>query len=94
MSKALASMAIMLAGAALAAQSHSGADAFPLTVDTIMRGPELVGYPPDGLRWSGDSERPYFEWRQPADDLASTWVYARLYTPEMVGAKLTPRSPP
>ena len=26
-----------------------------LTVDSIMRGPNSVGYPPSGLRWSGDS---------------------------------------
>ena len=30
-------------------------ETFPLTVDSIMRGPDLVGYPPDGLRWSADS---------------------------------------
>ena len=47
---------------------------FELTVDSIMRGPKLVGYPPTGLRWSGDSSRLYFEWRQADDDEASTWV--------------------
>src|SRR3954466_2221889 len=51
--------------------------AFPLTVDSIMRGPKLVGYPPSGLRWSGDSARLYFEWRQAGDDEASTWVVQR-----------------
>src|SRR5689334_25299014 len=50
---------------------------FPLTVDSIMRGPKLVGYPPTGLRWSGDSARLYFEWRRPTDDDASTWVVTR-----------------
>src|SRR5438093_12849856 len=50
---------------------------FELTVDSIMRGPKLVGYPPTGLRWSGDSSRLYFEWRRPGDDEASTWVVAR-----------------
>jgi dipeptidyl aminopeptidase/acylaminoacyl peptidase len=50
---------------------------FSLTVDSIMRGPKLVGYPPTGLRWSGDSARLYFEWRQPGDDEPSTWVVAR-----------------
>src|SRR5436305_6077830 len=30
---------------------------FELTVDSIMRGPKLVGYPQTGLRWSGDSTR-------------------------------------
>ena len=37
-----------------------------------MRGPALVGYPPTGLRWSGDSSELYFEWRQPGEDEAST----------------------
>src|SRR5207248_2002578 len=50
---------------------------FELTVDSIMRGPKLVGSPPTGLRWSGDSSRLYFEWRRPGDDEASTWVVAR-----------------
>src|SRR5262245_15233612 len=46
---------------------------FELTVDSIMRGPKLVGYPPTGLRWSGDSARLYFEWRRPGEDEASTY---------------------
>jgi dipeptidyl aminopeptidase/acylaminoacyl peptidase len=50
---------------------------FELTVDSIMRGPKLVGYPQTGLRWSGDSSRLYFEWRRPADDEAATWVIGR-----------------
>jgi dipeptidyl aminopeptidase/acylaminoacyl peptidase len=48
-----------------------------LTVDSIMRGPKLVGYPPSGLRWSGDSKELYFEWRRPGEDEASTYVIAR-----------------
>lgn len=51
--------------------------AFSLTVDNIMRGPELVGYPPNNLRWSGDSKELYFDWRQPKEDVASTWVTTR-----------------
>jgi len=47
---------------------------FELTVDSIMRGPRLVGYPQTGLRWSGDSARLYFEWRRPGDDEAATYV--------------------
>ncbi|HEY7287618.1 MAG TPA: prolyl oligopeptidase family serine peptidase [Vicinamibacterales bacterium] len=50
---------------------------FELTVDSIMRGPKLVGYPQTGLRWAGDSSRLYFEWRRPADDEAATWVIGR-----------------
>src|SRR5207302_10989144 len=48
-----------------------------LTVDSIMRGPKLVGYPQTGLRWAGDSSCLYFEWRRPGDDEASTWVVDR-----------------
>jgi dipeptidyl aminopeptidase/acylaminoacyl peptidase len=48
-----------------------------LTVDGIMRGPGLVGYPPSGLRWSGDSRELYFEWRHPGEDEPATWVVSR-----------------
>ncbi len=51
--------------------------ALQLTVDSIMRGPKLVGYPPTGLRWAGDSSRLFFEWRRPGEDEASTWVVMR-----------------
>jgi dipeptidyl aminopeptidase/acylaminoacyl peptidase len=50
---------------------------FALTVDSIMRGPTLVGYPPWSLRWSGDSKELYFEWRMPGEDEAATWVVGR-----------------
>lgn len=54
--------------------AQSGARPFALTVDSIMRGPELVGNPPNNLRWSGDSKELYFEWLIPKEDQASTWV--------------------
>lgn len=57
--------------------SAPAAAPFQLTIDAIMQGPTLVGYPPTGLRWSGDSQRLYFEWRQPKDDETSTWVVGR-----------------
>jgi len=50
---------------------------FALTVDSIMRGPELVGNPPSNLRWSGDSNELFFEWLMPKDDQPSTWVVGR-----------------
>ena len=37
---------------------------FELTVDSIMRGPRLVGYPPTGVYWSQDSQKVYFRWKQ------------------------------
>jgi dipeptidyl aminopeptidase/acylaminoacyl peptidase len=50
---------------------------FALTVDNIMRGPELVGNPPNNLRWSADSRQLYFEWLIPKEDQPSTWVVSR-----------------
>ncbi|HSC27168.1 MAG TPA: DPP IV N-terminal domain-containing protein, partial [Vicinamibacterales bacterium] len=50
---------------------------FELTVDSIMRGPDLVGWPPGGLRWSADSRQLFFEWRKPGEDRASTYVVDR-----------------
>jgi dipeptidyl aminopeptidase/acylaminoacyl peptidase len=32
-----------------------------------MRGPGLVGYEPSQVRWSGDSQRVYFQWKQASD---------------------------
>jgi hypothetical protein len=39
-----------------------------------MRGPKLVGYAPDSIRWAGDSKEFWFEWRQIDDKETSTWV--------------------
>lgn len=36
---------------------------FELTIDSIMRGPALVGYEPTNVRWSQDSGRVYFRWK-------------------------------
>ena len=46
---------------------------FELSVASIMRGPRLVGYAPDSLRWAGDSREFWFEWRKPGDTEPSTW---------------------
>ena len=43
------------------------AEKFSLTVDNIMRGPALVGYPPAQVRWSYDSQRIFFQWKQAGD---------------------------
>src|SRR5512134_2756407 len=48
-----------------------------MTVDSIMRGPDLVGYPPSALRWSGDSQKLYFDWRKPGEEESSTYVVDR-----------------
>ncbi len=43
------------------------AEQFALTVDNIMRGPALVGYEPSQIRWSYDSQRVFFQWKQASD---------------------------
>jgi hypothetical protein len=48
-----------------------------LTVDSIMRGPNLVGWTPTALRWSADSRHLYFDWRKPGEKESSTYVVGR-----------------
>jgi dipeptidyl aminopeptidase/acylaminoacyl peptidase len=57
-----------------------GQQKFNLSIDNIMRGPELVGYEPSSPRWSGDGQRIYFQWKLAADPLLQpmdTWVVHR-----------------
>lgn len=44
-----------------------------LSIDGIMRGPQLVGNPPSGVRWSRDGATIYFSWQKPDEERASTW---------------------
>jgi dipeptidyl aminopeptidase/acylaminoacyl peptidase len=52
---------------ALALLGAQTASRFVLTVDSIMRGPNLAGFAPARARWSGDGERIYFQWKQASD---------------------------
>ncbi|MGE3489196.1 MAG: prolyl oligopeptidase family serine peptidase [Vicinamibacterales bacterium] len=70
-------LAAVLAVASVSTEQRPATAVFPLTVDSIMRGPELVGNPPNNLRWSGDSQSLYFEWLMPKEDVPATWVVAR-----------------
>lgn len=42
---------------------------FKLTIDEIMRGPGLFGHAPRAIRWSGDSQKLYFQWKRASDPL-------------------------
>jgi dipeptidyl aminopeptidase/acylaminoacyl peptidase len=53
--------------ACLLSSRATSAGKFALTIDNIMRGPELYGYEPTGVRWSGDGQRIYFQWKQASD---------------------------
>ena len=82
LNRPVALLVLFLAAPALQAQNRgqappAAAEKFPLTVDSIMRGPDLVGYAPDNLRWSADSQRLYFDWRKPGEEEASTYWVAR-----------------
>ena len=48
-----------------------------LTVDSIMRGPKLVGSPPGAVRWARDSSKLYFTWQKASDDRSLTYVANR-----------------
>jgi hypothetical protein len=48
-----------------------------LTIDSIMRGPKLVGNPPTAVRWSKDSSKAYFTWQKASDDRSATFVVGR-----------------
>jgi len=53
---------------------------FALTVDNIMRGPNLVGYEPAQVRWSPACDRVYFQWKwftDKPDAPFDTWVVGR-----------------
>ena len=56
------------------------ADKLELSIDTLARGPELVGYPPAEVRWSGDDQHLYFRWKRagdPRDKDPDTYVVNR-----------------
>src|SRR3954471_14106300 len=76
---ALVLFCLTAAGAAPGAQTGAATPGgrMPLTVDSIMRGPDLVGYPPEALRWSADSRTLYFDWRKPGEEEASTYAVGR-----------------
>jgi dipeptidyl aminopeptidase/acylaminoacyl peptidase len=67
-----------LASSVITAQSpRPPAQAPMLTVDSIMRGPKLVGNPPSAVRWAKGSDKVYFSWQKAADARTSTYVVNR-----------------
>src|SRR5438067_1137361 len=58
----------------------AGETKFSLTIDNIMRGPNLVGYEPMQIRWAGDNSKVYFQWKKASDPIAApldTYVVSR-----------------
>ena len=50
---------------------------FTLSIDSIMRGPKLVGNAPSAIRWAQDSSKIYFSWQKPNEDRANTYAVNR-----------------
>jgi dipeptidyl aminopeptidase/acylaminoacyl peptidase len=69
-----------------------------LTVDSIMRGPKLIGTSPSAIRWSKDSSKVYFSWQKAGDQQSATYMVNRdgtglkAMTPEEVRAIDAPRT--
>lgn len=59
----VAFLAFLLMARFTPAPAQSSGKQFALTIDNIMRGPQLYGYEPTRVRWSGDSKRIYFQWK-------------------------------
>jgi dipeptidyl aminopeptidase/acylaminoacyl peptidase len=49
------------------APAEKPAAPFKMTIDNIMRGPDLVGSEPSGVMWSVDGKKLYFRWRKPGE---------------------------
>ena len=67
--------ALCLAGLLLPPASTAQQKRFELTIDSIMRGPDLVGYEPTRVYWSRDGQRIYFRWKRAGE--------ARLKAPDL-----------
>jgi dipeptidyl aminopeptidase/acylaminoacyl peptidase len=75
MQRAIAIAAVALAAAALPCPAQRPADqlraaAFDLSIENLMRGPELYGTAPSRVRFSDDSRHVYFRWKKPDADTA------------------------
>ncbi|HKS26109.1 MAG TPA: prolyl oligopeptidase family serine peptidase [Thermoanaerobaculia bacterium] len=60
---------LFVIAAVLAAAFAAYAQKFDLTIDNIMRGPGLVGYEPEDVRWAPDGAKVYFSWKQFSEPL-------------------------
>ncbi|MEO6223550.1 MAG: hypothetical protein ABIP90_09875, partial [Vicinamibacterales bacterium] len=65
------------AGRPTASAAGTVPEAMTLTIDSIMRGPALVGSSPAGVRWSRDSSKVYFTWQKAGDEKAAPYVVNR-----------------
>lgn len=64
----------------------------PLTIQTIMRGPELWGNKPESVTWSLDSSRVYFRWKEASAPLRAplSWYVVMRDDAKAAPRKLSP----
>jgi dipeptidyl aminopeptidase/acylaminoacyl peptidase len=77
MKRRLSALALVLVCGVGSAVQGLDAQEFDLTIQNIMRGPELVGVSPGGFRWSPDSRYLYFRWQQPGVDTSQVLYRVR-----------------
>jgi dipeptidyl aminopeptidase/acylaminoacyl peptidase len=95
-----AAAAALAAAWPLAAQKPAASTpmAQMLTVDSIMRGPKLVGASPSAIRFSRDSSKIYFTWQKAGEERSATFSVNRdgtglkQLTPEELRAIDAPRT--
>ncbi|MBX6331922.1 MAG: S9 family peptidase [Gemmatimonadaceae bacterium] len=61
-------LALLAAAPLTAQQQQPAASSFDFSIPNIMRGPEIVGRPPERVRWTPDSKWIYFYWLPPGTD--------------------------
>jgi dipeptidyl aminopeptidase/acylaminoacyl peptidase len=69
---AAAPLSAQRSGPAASPSASPASPVFDMTVDNIMRGPDLYGTPPSRVRFSDDSRYVYFRWKRPGADTAET----------------------
>ncbi|MDA1307796.1 MAG: hypothetical protein O2917_11105, partial [Acidobacteria bacterium] len=88
--------ALLACASALIADQQAPTTARPapvaMTIDSIMRGPALIGSSPSNVRWSKDSTKIYFNWQKAGAEESATFEVnrdgtgLREMTPEEVSA--------
>lgn len=58
---------LILFGSIQAQEKETKSSEFKLTIDNIMKGPELVGTAPSNIMWSVDGTKLYFRWQKPGE---------------------------
>jgi len=77
---------LILSGTIKAQEKSAKLTEFKLTIDSIMKGNELVGTAPSNIAWSVDGSKIYFRWKKPGEK--STEFYA-LTKKELTPQKVT-----